>query len=141
MSAIRDLSICTALPLNCQTLVAIGWLEKDSEFETGDVSDSFYEKLNALCTSPWQPVVSAGFHSCSLCQFDGPRFTANLFVPYEGLIYAVPTAITHYIAAHWYKPPEIFVRAVLNCPEMRSMAYKKAILANGGRSLVNPSAA
>jgi hypothetical protein len=28
---------------------------------------------------------------------------------------------------------------VLACPEMNSMQYKKAILANGGRNLVTPA--
>jgi hypothetical protein len=141
MTHIHDLSIFNALPVACDTLVAIGWLEKESAFEVGDVPLPFYEKLIALCKSPWQPFVSPGSHSCSLCQFNGPSFSANLFVPYDGLIYVAPTAITHYIAAHWYKPPDTFRQAVFNCPDMSSMAYKKAILANGGRRLVNPSAA
>ena len=44
--------------------------------------------------------------------------------------------ITHYIAAHWYRPPDVFLEAVRACPPMRSMDYMKALLANGGRGLV-----
>lgn len=92
------------------------------------MSGSFFAKLASLCSLPWQPLVFAGSHRCDLCQFDGPQFSANLFVPHGGRIYVAPVAITHYIAAHWYHPPDIFIRAVLECPAMSSMEYKKAIL-------------
>ena len=42
----------------------------------------------------------------------------------------------HYIDAHHYKPPDIFIEATMACPEMRSMDYFRMLLANGGRSLV-----
>lgn len=92
--------------------------------------------LQSLCVSPWQPVVSLGWHTCELCQFDGPRFSDNVFIPYQGKIYVTPVAIVHYVAAHRYLPPQIFVDAILACPAMNSMEYKRALLANGGRSLV-----
>jgi hypothetical protein len=47
-----------------------------------------------------------------------------------------PELIVHNIAAHWYKPPDVFIEAVLACPDMRSMEYKKAILNNRGRELL-----
>jgi hypothetical protein len=34
--------------------------------------------------------------------------------------------------AHHYRPPEAFCRAVLACPPMRTMAYRRALLAAGG---------
>jgi hypothetical protein len=51
-------------------------------------------------------------------------------------IYVAPVGILHYIAAHWYKPPMAFVEAVMACPPMQSMAYKRELLANGGRVLM-----
>ncbi|MCB0036494.1 MAG: hypothetical protein KDE51_20820 [Anaerolineales bacterium] len=54
----------------------------------------------------------------------------------KGAIYIAPEGILHYIAQHWYRPPDIFIEAVMACPEMHSMAYKKAFLDNGGRSLL-----
>ena len=48
-------------------------------------------------------------------------------------MYAAPVAVVHYIAAHWYCPPQIFIDAVLACPQMASMEYKKALLDSGGR--------
>ncbi|MDP3655280.1 MAG: hypothetical protein Q8R67_26770 [Rhodoferax sp.] len=141
MAHIPDLSPCNYLPLSCEALLSVGWLEHGSQFVQGAVSETFFTKLKELCKSPWEPVVSLGIHHCSLCQFESPGFTANVFVPFENRIFVAPVAIVHYIAAHWYQPPEIFIRAVLECPEMNSMQYKKAILANGGRSLVNSNAA
>ncbi len=138
MASIKDLEPCNYFPVDCEALTAIGWLGRGVEFARGEVSGSFFAKLASLCSLPWQPLVFAGSHRCDLCQFDGPQFSANLFVPHGGRIYVAPVAITHYIAAHWYHPPDIFIRAVLECPAMSSMEYKKAILANGGRSLARP---
>ena len=135
MAHINDLAQCSYLS-NAPEVLAVGWLEKGSIFPQGQVSPAFFEKLQRLCADPWQPVVSIGQHECSLCQFDAPRFSANIFIPYSGRIYAAPVAVVHYIAAHWYLPPEVFIQAVLECPDMKSMEYKKALLANGGRGLI-----
>jgi hypothetical protein len=123
-----------------ESLVAIGWLSNESKFERGNVELAFFEKLTALCKTPWQPVVSAGSHTCELCQFNGPHSYSNVFIPFDGHIYVAPVGILHYIAGHWYKPPEVFIKAVMNCPPMNSMEYKKALLANGGRDLVKVTA-
>lgn len=140
MTSIKDLEPCNYLPLECEALVAIGWLGGESKFRKGPVSTEFFKKLSELCKNPWQPVVSAGLHTCSLCQFEAPRFSSNIFVPYQSRIFVAPVAIVHYIAAHWYKPPNIFIQAVMACPANHTMEYKKAILSNGGRGLVQASA-
>jgi hypothetical protein len=139
MTSINDLEPCGYFPLECDALTSVGWLARGAAFETGAVSEHVVGKLKELCSAPWQPIVSAGFQVCELCQFDGPRFSDNVFVPYQGKIYVAPVAVVHYISAHWYRPPQVFIDAVLNCPPIQSMDYKKALLANGGRSLVNPS--
>lgn len=136
MAHLHDLGPCNYLPLDCDALTSVGWLGRDAEFPQGSVSKKFFIKLCKLCSSPWQPVIAAGFHYCDLCQYEPPKFSNNVFIPFENRIFVAPVAIVHYIAAHWYQPPEIFIHAVLKCPEMKSMSYKKAILSNGGRSLV-----
>jgi len=100
------------------------------------VPQSFIEKLRTLTRKPWQLFASAGLHQCDLCQFNGPFFKDNLFIPYKGNVYVAPVAIVHYVESHWYRPPEVFIEAVSACPEMNSMEYKKAILSNGGRGLI-----
>jgi hypothetical protein len=136
MASIKDLEHCSYFPNNCKALTAVGWLGKDSIFERGPVSEGFFQKLGKLTLDPWQPVASGGLHRCELCQFDSPGFSDNVFVPYNGKIYVAPVGIVHYIASHWYIPPQIFIEAVLACPSMNSMEYKRALLSNGGRSLV-----
>ncbi|MGJ5197696.1 hypothetical protein [Bradyrhizobium sp. HKCCYLRH1030] len=138
MTSIKDLEPCSYFPVDCDALTAVGWLGTETEFETGPVSRPFMQRLKELCSNPWQPMVSAGFHACDLCQFDAPTGSENVFVPYRGNIYVAPVLIVHYIAAHWYRPPDVFIDAVLACPPIRSMAYKTALLDNGGRSLVSP---
>jgi hypothetical protein len=136
MAAFKDLEYCDYFPLESEGLIAIAWLNKDSAFEKGSVEERFFRKLCELTSEPWQPIASAGIHLCELCQFDAPGFSDNVFIPYQGKIFVAPVAIVHYISTHWYQPPPIFVEAVLACPPMKSMEYKKALLNNGGRDLV-----
>lgn len=136
MSEIEDLKICNCLPVAGDRFIAVGWLGKSTQFKTGQVSLDFFSKLSQLCLKPWQPFASAGQHTCELCQFDPPSFSANIFIPYQKNIYVAPVGILHYIAAHWYLPPAIFIDAVLACPPTNTMAYKQAVLANGGRELI-----
>ena len=138
MTAIKDLAPYYYLPSECTALLAIGWLEQESEFTRGNVPAEFFQKLSELCVNPWQPFVSFGVHKCRLCQFEPPAFGSNVFVPYQGHIYVAPVGVVHYIAAHWYLPPQEFIQAVLACPPMRSLEYHKALLANGGRILIKP---
>ena len=135
MSEFKDLEKCTYFPLNCENLIAVGWLSNKTKYQKGPVENIFFKRLFEIAKDPWEPVASAGIHNCELCQFEPPGFYRNLFVPYRGKIYVSPEGIVHYIATHWYQPPAVFIDAVLNCPEIRSMEYKKAILANGGRGL------
>lgn len=140
MTALNDLAPCDYLPVQSENLIAIGWLSKESNFERGTVDPEFFEKLTDLFKAPWQPMATAGSHACELCQFNRPRFYANVFIPFGGRIYVAPEGVLHYIAAHWYKPPDVFIEAVMSCPPMNSMEYKKALLANGGRDLVKAAA-
>jgi hypothetical protein len=136
MTELIDLEPCTYFSIDDQNLISVGWLSRKTEFEKGSISEEYYERISELVKNPWEPITHAGVHLCDLCQFSGPAFTKNVFIPYNEQIYVAPEAIVHYSEAHWYKPPNVFIEAVLNCPEMNTMAYKKALLANGGRNLV-----
>src|SRR4051794_31969380 len=129
-------------------LRAVGWLARDRAFPTGETPEEVFEGLCRLCQDPWQPVVSAGVHFCELCRFTGGNGTSAfkgyrisgasagcLFIPDGGFLFGAPASLPHVIDAHDYRPPEAFCAAVLRCPEMRSPAYLKAVLANGGRGL------
>lgn len=140
MAYFPDLAPCDYFISEDEPLLAVGWLERGYEYKRGRVSQDFFEKLKALCENPWEPIGLLGGHDCNLCQFEPPLWSVhNLWVPYRGAIYIAPETILHYIAQHWYKPPDIFIEAVIACPEMHSMAYKKAFLENGGRPFLKES--
>src|ERR1043165_5309086 len=97
--------------------LAVGWLERDTSFPTGLTPASVFQRLEVLLADPFQPVVSAGKHACTLCQFKSERSgSINLFVPGNGVIYVCPELVLHYINAHHYAPPTEFCDAVLQCP-------------------------
>lgn len=139
-----DLSPNTYFDRWQDTLLSVGWLERGHEFPRGTVSPAFFDALVRLLVDPWQPGAFAGRAPCSFCQFSGGPATlsladtnvklgsANVFVP--GLaqgVFVAPSLVVHYIDAHEYVPPLELQRAVLECPEMGSFAYRKALLARG----------
>jgi hypothetical protein len=124
-------------------LHAVGWLGCGSNFPTGKVSLQFFDRLCKLLEDPFQPFISFGVHSCEICQFQAyehtPIGSKNIFVPFDGALYVAPELIVHYINAHHYLPPSVFIEAVIQCPDMKSMDYKKLLLQNGGKGLIKPS--
>jgi hypothetical protein len=136
----QDLEAIDYFPVDSGfVLRAVGWLGTEHEFPTGKVTQQFFNKLNELAENPWKPLASAGFHVCELCQFQDYEHTArginNLFIPFNNVIYVAPELIVHYINGHNYLPPLVFLDAVMKCPNMQSMDYKKSLLKNGGRGL------
>ncbi|WP_437527378.1 hypothetical protein WME79_42690 [Sorangium sp. So ce726] len=119
-----------------KVLVAVGWLDREMPFERGPSEVLVYRRLEELLKDPFQPIALAGGHPCNLCQFDAEACCGtNLFIPGDGYLFVCPGLITHYINAHQYAPPPAFGRAVLACPDTRSMEYKRLYLRNGGRLL------
>ncbi len=117
-------------------LLAVGWLSNAGSFPTGATAREVYTRLQEFAKDPWQPFRFMGVHECELCQFHGEQCgSANLFIPHDGKIYVAPMLILHYINAHHYAPPKEFCDAVLACPPMRSMEYKKVLIACGGSVL------
>lgn len=117
--------------------LAVGWLRRAGDFPTGSTSRDVFARLVDLVRDPWQPFVTAGNHECDLCQFEPEAVgSKNLFVPGDGVIYVAPELITHHINAHRYRPPEEFCKAVLACPPMQSIDYKRMLLENGARQLI-----
>ncbi|MCY1044054.1 hypothetical protein OV208_22245 [Corallococcus sp. bb12-1] len=143
MAYFQDLAPCSYFGRWEASLLAVGWLESEHVFTKGAVGEDFFAALIRLCMQPWQPAVLAGRHPCPLCRFTGGPGpvtyqgltvsigAANVFVPALERVFVAPTMIAHYIDAHEYAPPQVFQEAVLRCPEMRSMAYLKAIRAQG----------
>ncbi|MCX4824617.1 hypothetical protein OG883_33135 [Streptomyces sp. NBC_01142] len=62
-----------------------------------------------------------GYHFCPWCparrvgaRVDGPRGSAEIRVEGNGVAYAAPELIAHYVEVHDYLPPADFVEAVLS---------------------------
>lgn len=108
---------------------AIGWLSREHSFPTGAVPPEFLDALLRHVCAPWQPVIAAGVHPCEFCQpSSDSRYIAgssNVWIPAEDAVYVAPTLVFHYIEAHGYCPPEGFIRAVLDCPEQDTAAYRE----------------
>ncbi|MER7705039.1 hypothetical protein ABTX81_19355 [Kitasatospora sp. NPDC097605] len=96
------------------TRLNVGWLEAGHPYPTGPVPPAFLEKLKAVQKVQWMNVC-LGRHDCDLCP-DGetPEGNGEVRIPGgPGTAYAAPFLITHYITAHGYRPPQVFIDAVL----------------------------
>jgi len=45
----------------------------------------------------------------------------------EGIIYACPTMVFHYVKDHLYRPPQAFIDAVLNQPDPKGLEYQSRL--------------
>jgi len=115
-------------PTNPPTL-NVGWLARGYEFAKGDLPQRFVSRLQKLCEhAPTQQ--TRGLHSCELCAGEIPfadderHSSAEIrAVGADGTRYAAPTLIVHYVTAHGYAPPQVFVDAVLR---MDPLAWEHA---------------
>lgn len=138
MAWFDDLSPCDYFG-DAPGLLAVGWLEAGYAYARGPVSRRCRERLEELLAAAWQGSISLGVYRCQLCPplRDGEPFIGgyrNLFVPGDGVVYAAPELVRHYINDHAYAPPRVFQQAVIDCPGMGSPEYFRALLANGPRT-------
>jgi len=111
----------------------IGWLDSAVPFEKGEVPSGFVDRLKELIQHRYHS--SWGYHVCQFCDglaaaastgwkgnpalhdechADGRFSSAEIRVQgNDGRGYASPRMIAHYVEAHGYKPPEEFIRAVM----------------------------
>lgn len=124
-------------------ILNIGWLELD-DFETGDCSPEFKEKLFQFCLDPNIVAIARGFQECIFCGMSwydwgrkhpdyGPNThwmsigDGEIRVLGNSTVYAAPALIFHYVAEHHYKPPQEFVDAVLTGPQPGSKEHQNCL--------------
>ncbi len=121
----------------------VGWIDAEKEFPKGSVPDVFVRRLWQFCKIPM--VQTRGFHVCNLCnmpkevvpllEYEGQtlRFgSAEIRVlGLNGIIYAAPNLVFHYVRDHGYLPPQSFVDAVLAEPGPETESYYKQLKALG----------
>ncbi|MFJ8751648.1 hypothetical protein ACIREO_20320 [Streptomyces sp. NPDC102441] len=106
-------------------MLNVGWLGPEHEYTTGVVDQRVVQALVTLSTAYENQM--RGFHHCAFCDADrlwvsdspggGTRTwlgSAEIRVEGEdGILYASPNLIIHYITEHQYFPPEDFCRAAV----------------------------
>jgi hypothetical protein len=106
--------------------VNIGWLGVGSMFNVGDSEPEFRHALLELIAHG-DVNLTRGWHRCEFCDAE-----PGIEVPFEsaqqgrvflghaevhvlgtdGVVYAAPTMVYHYVAEHGYLPPQQFIDAV-----------------------------
>jgi hypothetical protein len=106
-------------------MLNIGWLGSVLPFKTGMLDARVLPLLVKWAVDPAN--LMCGSHTCEFCGEESPimipapgtrerkAFLGNgeIHVPGQGVVYAAPTLIVHYIIAHGYRPPDVFVDALL----------------------------
>lgn len=122
MSHYADLSPCgffenkPPFDYGYKNIVAIGWIDTDgkqlyADFPKGEVPDGFVEKLKDLADTREEHIQYFGEHDC--CECGAGLGQGHLFLPADGVVYCAPASIGHYVTEHGYRPPEQFVKAVM----------------------------
>jgi|SRR5579864_169910 len=133
MTTYDDLSDYVYLGRFCRPATRnVGWLGPDRDFERAEPSAEILDRVEGFCKS--SVAQTRGFHACEFCQDDSWHAARNdeqlavgsaeirVFSP-DGTIYAAPTLIYHYMKVHHYRPPDEFIRALLEGPAASSQEY------------------
>jgi len=66
----EDLSACTYFRNVGETVLAVGWLERDHIYNKGPIREKkkVVDTLVRLLDKPWAPMYLMGSHGCSLCR-------------------------------------------------------------------------
>ncbi|MBU1342610.1 MAG: hypothetical protein KKE44_24035 [Proteobacteria bacterium] len=104
-------------------ILNIGWLDKDHQFNKGNIDSFLLKKIFNLCRNAVNK--TRGYHLCPFC--NDPSFgvtveindekivlgSAEIWVKGENdKIYSAPDLIYHYINEHSYLPPKEFLTAI-----------------------------
>ncbi|RLL66497.1 hypothetical protein D7M15_05910 [Streptomyces sp. Z26] len=108
--------------------VNVGWLEPGWVFPRGDAETTFVDALGVLCRDESR-ARSRGWHACRLgrgCEQLGHPLLAQVngtevalgaaevrVVSEDGRWLIAPDLVHHYVTAHRYQPPSVFMEAVL----------------------------
>ena len=134
------------IPTGHPGVLAVGWLDGKHEFPTGNIGVRVAWKIRRLAKRP--VLLYRGFHICEMCPVPSggnkapPQEVVRngevwLEVP-DGVIYAFPTLLTHYIGRHQYLPPPAFVSAVKLGRPLSEDECQERIIAHRSRLAEDP---
>ena len=108
------------------SVVQVGWLERGHDFPVDTPSDEFLTAL-LWCCNHARAKQTRGIHSCDFCDVGDIWYpthrnkvgksvlgSAEIWIPFQGKIFAAPDLVYHYVSAHHYLPPSEFIDAVIN---------------------------
>jgi len=114
----------------CPPALNVGWLSKGHPYPKGVVAPRLIEKLRELAIK-MHVNKTRGFHQCEFCGTIRRLIRNQLGIPLEwrghnrnlgsaeiwvaskdGVMYAAPDMVIHYIEAHEYLPPAVFLEAL-----------------------------
>jgi hypothetical protein len=119
---------CYDLPKALEGVLAVGWLNKETPFQSGKCPEDVVKKLERL-TLRERVNPMRGTHRCDFCNQDEIKLnvgkhalllgSAEVWVPDSSgrVVFAAPNLIVHYIMEHKYLPPESFIQAIRNFRE------------------------
>jgi hypothetical protein len=102
-------------------LTNVGWLDLLKPYPKGKIDEQLLDKIFFLCSSPVNK--TRGWHRCPFCgefpvivrrnEKELVLGDAEIRLQGEGGVqFAAPTLIYHYIQAHEYLPPDVFLSAL-----------------------------
>jgi hypothetical protein len=116
-------------------VVHVGWLDGIHPFPQGTVDVRLIEKMKLLAAKPVE--LYRGFHVCEVCAepdlakttlpphhvvldtnsphgkwLNSRKSNGEIRVSHEGVTFAAPVLIVHYIEEHGYLPPAQFLKAI-----------------------------
>ncbi|MDI3291008.1 HEAT repeat domain-containing protein [Polyangium sp. 15x6] len=117
-------------------LLNIGWLEPGHPFPVGSVPTAFFVRLAVLVTRA-RTVLSRRNHTCAFAHKKPIIGNGEIRVVGEdGARFAAPVMIHHYVAEHGYRPPDVFIAAVLRTSGLSwERAYEEDLCASCGFAL------
>lgn len=107
-------------------MVNIGWLGRESSYPTGPIDGKYRMELLRRAADPAN--LMRGMHDCEFCDEESPIEIGGVedipdqvwlgngeihVTGDDGVVYAAPTLIVHYIDRHGYSPPEQFLKALV----------------------------
>jgi hypothetical protein len=126
MSWYPDLSPYTYLQEGerCATF-NVGWLAHGHTFRMGRSPKAFVERLTLLTTYALTQG-TRGVHKCDLCSPGDPDLDDDSMYGHaeiravgdDGVRYAAPMLVLHYVVKHQYLPPQCFIDAVLRVADV-----------------------
>ena len=140
MTYFRDMAERCQFSLHGGLIRAIGWLSKYVRYDKTPMVSALRNLVMDQLEGGLYCEFYRGQHVCEFCYQEKhpgqqiglgeeafvsgfPSGNGVIIVPSEDYLFVAPSLIGHYIEVHGYKPPEEFIRALIDCPD-----YQKADL-------------